>query len=378
MKKVIQFVADGAPGGGTNHVMQLLTGLSGEVDNVLVTQQDSYLYELAKSKGIEVVGGQFFKSRFDRQAVALIKNVVSQHKPDMVHCHGGRAAFFQSFLSRSIPTTYTVHGFHHARKPLPARSIGWMAEYRTMRRMDQILFVSDYDRKLAIAQKLLPSAKPHRVIHNGIEPLEPRDQSERLGVGFIGRLVYQKNPELFLDVVEKIPNQKFVLAGGGELEEKIRSQVQQRGLSDRLTLLGSLDHVAALELISKLDVLVMTPRWEGLPLLPLEAMFKKVPVVSTAVGGIPEVIQHRATGMLSQSGDAQELAEHVQTLLHDQSLRTKIVDQACAQAHLKFSQSSMLKQIEKSYVELLNRQTPTITYGRTEPSFGFKKRATSH
>lgn len=378
MKKIIQFVADGAPGGGTNHVMQLLTGLSNDVNNVLVTEQDSYLYQLAKSKGIKVVGGRFFKSRTDRQAVSLIRQTVAQHQPDIVHCHGGRAAFFQSFLSRSTPTVYTIHGFHHARKPLPARSIGWMAEYRTMRRMDQILFVSHYDRKLAIAQKLLPPAKPHRVIHNGIQPLQPSTETKRLGVGFIGRFVYQKNPELFLEVVQRMPQQKFVMAGGGDLDAKIQHEVQRRGLGDRLTLMGSLNHVAALEFISKLDVLVMTPRWEGLPLLPLEAMFKKVPVVSTAVGGIPEVIQHGTTGMLSKSGDAQELADHVQRLLDDRSLRNSIVDQASVEAHAKFSQATMLRQIENAYLGLLNRRTQTVPARRSQPAIGFKKKASSH
>lgn len=378
MKKIIQFVADGAPGGGTNHVMQLLTGLSSEVNNVLVTEQDSYLYQLAKSEGIEVVGGRFFKSRTDRQAIALIKQTVDQHQPDLVHCHGGRAAFFQSFLSRATPTVYTIHGFHHARKSLPARSVGWMAEFRTMRRMDQILFVSHYDRKLAIDQKLLPQSKPHRVIHNGIAPLQPSTKTERLGVGFIGRFVYQKNPELFLDIVERMPNQKFVMAGGGDLDEKISREVKQRGLSDRLTLMGRLNHVAALEFISKLDVLVMTPRWEGLPLLPLEAMFKKVPVVSTAVGGIPEVIQHGTTGMLSQSGNAEEMADHVRSLLHDQALRTSIVDQACAEAHVRFSQATMLQKIENTYVGLLNRRQATVPTRRAQPAMGFQKKVTSH
>jgi glycosyltransferase involved in cell wall biosynthesis len=153
-----------------------------------------------------------------------------------------------------------------------------------------------------------------------------------------------------------MPEQKFVMAGGGELEEKIYDEVKRRGLSNRLTLLGSLDHVAALELISKLDVLVMTPRWEGLPLLPLEAMFKKVPVVSTAVGGIPEIIKHRETGMLSQSEDAQQLADHVQALIDDEDLRNAIVNQACAEVHLKFSQSTMLDQIRRTYNNVLVRR----------------------
>ena len=271
--KVLQFVADGAPGGGTNHVMQLLTGMDSDVESVLVTQKDTYLFELAKSKNIKVIGGDFFQSRMDRKATQTVRHAIKSEAPDLVHCHGGRAGFFQSFLSRMTPSIYTVHGFHHAQKSFGPRSLGWAAEFWTIRRMHQVLFVSDFDRQLAAAQNLLPSSKPHKVIHNGIAPLKPRTTSERLGVGFIGRFVFQKNPELFLDVAERLPSQKFVMAGGGELEDKIRNEVSKRGLQERVKLLGTLGHKSALEFISKLDVLLMTPRWEGLPLLPLEAMF---------------------------------------------------------------------------------------------------------
>jgi len=347
--KILQFVADGAPGGGTNHVMQLLTGLGANYENVLLTQKDTYFFKLAKSKGIKVIGGDFFRGRTDRVAVATVRDAIAAEQPDLVHCHGGRAGFFRSFLSREIPTAYTVHGFHHAQKSLIPKAMGWIAEYWTMRRMDHVFFVSDYDRQLAVRQKLLPRNKPFRVVHNGIAPLEPNGTSDRLGVGFIGRFVYQKNPELFLDVVEKLPNLKFVMAGGGELDEKIRADVARRGLGDRVELVGSLDHKSALEFISKLDVLVMTPRWEGLPLLPLEAMFMKVPVVSTAVGGIPEVIQHGETGMLSESENADELAAHVSKILVDNKLRESIVENALNRAHEKFSQNAMLAQIRDSY-----------------------------
>jgi len=352
--KVLQFVADGSPGGGTNHVMQLLTGLGTGFENTLLVQKDSYLFDLANSKGIDVIGGDFFRSRSDPNALKTVHKTISDLNPDLIHCHGGRAGFFQSFFSRTIPTIYTVHGFHHANKSLAPRTMGWAAEYWTIRRMNKVLFVSDYDRKLAVRQKLLPNSKPFRVIHNGIAPLEPKVTDDRLGVGFIGRFVFQKNPELFLDIVEQLPDQKFVMAGGGELEEKIQADIKSRGLQERVKLVGSLDHASALEFISKLDVLVMTPRWEGLPLLPLEAMFMKVPVVSTSVGGIPEVIQHGKTGMLSQSGDPQELARHISDLLNNPEFRKSIVDQAYQVAQDQFSQDSMLREIKNAYHSLIS------------------------
>jgi len=183
--RILQFVADGAPGGGTNHVMQLLTGLGENYESVLLTQKNTYLFDLAKSKGIKVIGGDFFRGRVDRDAVATVREAMTSVKPDLVHCHGGRAGFFRSFLSRAIPTAYTIHGFHHAQKSIVPKTMGWAAEYWTMRRMDHVFFVSDYDRQLAVRQKLLPKTKSFRVVHNGIAPLEPNTTSDRLGVGWV-------------------------------------------------------------------------------------------------------------------------------------------------------------------------------------------------
>lgn len=359
--KVLQFVCDGAPGGGTNHVVQLLTGIRGGVENVLLTEEGSYLNEKAEEAGIEVHGGQFFNGRLDRSAVNRVKQIVNEVKPDIVHCHGGRAAFFYSLASLGIPMIYTVHGFHYARKNLLPRTVGWAAEFGTIRKASHVLFVSHYDRQLAIRHRLLPRSKSHSVIHNGIKPLTPRDSKEKLGVGFIGRFVYQKHPERFLDVAERMPDHKFVMAGGGELDEQIRTEVEERGLTDHVELVGSLDHKSALEFISKLDVLVMTPRWEGLPLLPLEAMFLKVPVVSTAVGGIPEVIDHGTTGLLSKSGCPDELASHVDLILGDSEYRQQLVDQAYEVAHQNFSQDSMLQKIRGTYTQVFKGSEPQET-----------------
>lgn len=85
----------------------------------------------------------------------------------------------------------------------------------------------------------------------------------------------------------------------------------------------------------------------------------KVPVVSTAVGGIPEVIQHRETGMLSESENADELAEHISNVLIDRQLRESIVENAFGRAHRHFSQDAMLTQIRESYVRTISGDAAT-------------------
>ncbi len=354
--KILQFVCDGNPGGGTNHVLQLLRAQEKDASNFLLTQGESYLAHQATDGATEVFEGDFFRSRMDTSAVARIREICNRLQPDLVHCHGGRAAFFASFANIPAPTIYTVHGFHHDRKPLPGRIAGWGAEFRTIRRMDHVLFVSDFDRRLAVRQKLLAANKPHSVIHNGINPISQREHSDRIGVGFLGRMVTQKNPQLFLDIAQQVPQANFVMAGGGDLEPLIKQEVTQRGLSDRLELFGTLDHSAALKFLSRLDVLVMTSRWEGLPLLLLEAMFVGVPIVTTAAGGVPEVIRHQETGFVSPSHDPTEMAGYVSSLLADRRLRSRITSQARRVAVRDFSQQTMLAKIFHVYRAALNTQ----------------------
>ena len=362
--KILHFVCDGAPGGGTNHVVQLLTRLGqpdrgadqfeagdvssdGEIECALLTEDGTYLAEIAEGFGVQTFVGSFFKSRTDRAAVNRVKEVIDQFKPDIIHCHGGRAAFFYGRLNDSTTSFYTVHGFHFKRKSFLPRWFGWAGELFSIRRADHVVFVSHYDQKLAVSARLLPKNKSHRVIHNGIAQPKAEKSEGSLGVGFVGRMVFQKHPELFLDVIQRLPNVKAVMGGDGELEPEIQKLVQQRGLSDRVQLLGGLSHAKALDVIANLDVLVMTPRWEGLPLLPLEAMLLGVPVVSTPVGGIPEVIEHNVSGWLGST--AAELAEGVEKIVNDATFRQDIIEQARDTAQSKFAQAEMVSQLKDFY-----------------------------
>ncbi len=353
--KVLQFVADGAPGGGTNHVLQLLEGIQAPFNSCLLTQEDTYLSDQASKIGVPVFNGNFFNHRLDRKAIHRVKKVIQRYSPDLIHCHGGRAGFFRSMIPKNIPTLYTVHGFHFPRKRFLSRLAGWAGEFWTIRRSSGIVFVSQFDHQLAMQKQLLPDSKPSHVIHNGIPHPQARERSKDLGVGFIGRFVNQKNPGLFLDVIEKLPHHvNATMVGGGELDEEVRQQIQNRGLKNRIELLGSLDHQSALDALSRMSCLLMTPRWEGLPLLPLEAMLLKVPVVSTSVGGIPEVIEHMQTGMLAEKESADELALHVDRLLKDENLETRLVNQAYQNATANFSETTMIDRVKQCYRKLLS------------------------
>lgn len=346
--RILQIVCDGAPGGGTNHVMQVLNGMPAGIESALLTQDSTYLSQQAADSGIDVFPGDFFRSRTDRAAVRRIEFVINTLRPDLIHCHGGRAAFFRSFCSSKVPTIYTVHGFHFARKGFVARNLGWLGERRSIAACDHVVFVSDYDHQLAVDQKLLPRGKAFSVIHNGI-PIPKPDQSagDRSGIGFIGRLVYQKHPQQFVKTVSHLPGVSATLIGGGVLFDEVQQLVNHLNLQDRLRMTGEATHQDALNAMNRLDALVMTPRWEGLPLLPIEAMCLRVPVISTPVGGVPEVVRHEETGLLAETPE--QLAAETNRILTDSDLRQSIVDRAYEVATTEFAQQTMLKALGEVY-----------------------------
>jgi glycosyltransferase involved in cell wall biosynthesis len=96
----------------------------------------------------------------------------------------------------------------------------------------------------------------------------------------------------------------------------------------------------------------MTSRWEGLPLLPLEAMWSGVPVVATNVGGLSEIIENEKSGLLINSRSADDLALAVMRLTDDLALRESIVDNARRRVQTLFSEARMLSEIDKTYQEV--------------------------
>lgn len=355
--RVLQFVADGAPGGGTTHVAQILRAVKHSCPLGLVTERDSYLARQGESEGIDVFGGNWFKATSLPNSLRDLTRVLRDFKPDLVHCHGGRAAFFFSLLRSEVPMLYTVHGLHYARRGVAGRVAGRWQHRRSMKCAAHVIFVCQYDRTLALQDRLMPNGKPHSVIYNGVafpqlpEETTRRHPADERPIGFVGRLVPQKHPELFLEVIDRLPQRKAVMVGGGPLAESLEREIARRGLSQRVRRLGELNREATLAAIAGLDVLVMTSRWEGLPLLPLEAMHLGVPVVATAVGGVTEIIEHERTGMLAPESP-EELAAAVQRLQSDTALRAGIVDAARSDVRQRFSEQTMIEALADLYARL--------------------------
>jgi glycosyltransferase involved in cell wall biosynthesis len=182
---------------------------------------------------------------------------------------------------------------------------------------------------------------------------ELRLDPDALVVGTVANLRAQKAyPDLLeaaLEVVERLPQVRFLAVGQGPLEAEIRSLHDQLGLGDRLLLLGH--RPDAVRVMAACDVFVLASLYEGLGVAVMEALALGLPVVATAVGGVPEVVEHGREGLLVPPGRPHELAAALVTLLTDSEGRLRM---AAAAAHrgAELSIDTAVRRTEAVYREL--------------------------
>jgi glycosyltransferase involved in cell wall biosynthesis len=343
-------MADGSPGGGSTHLLQILSGLNKAFSFGLVTQRESYLEAESRKLEIPVFGVEFFRSRIDPVVPFRIRQIVREFNPDLVHVHGSRAGFGYLLSGVNVPMVYTVHGHHFTHKKSLMKASAILAERRISRHAAYLIFDCRHDMSIAEREHLLLPDAPRSVIYCGIrfDDIPSADASDLRQVGFIGRLVEQKDPLLFLDCLELLPEFEATIVGGGELEERIKAEIARRRLSN-VKMLGALPRREALQALSKMVVLVMTSRWEGLPILALEAMCAGVPVVAVDVGGIGEAIEDGRSGILVRSRSPAELANAVRRVAEDENFRDSIVGEAYHRVRRLFTEDTMLHEIGKVY-----------------------------
>ena len=145
---------------------------------------------------------------------------------------------------------------------------------------------------------------------------------------YLGRMTYQKNVERLLDVLEKViaqkPDLKAVLIGTGELAEKVQQIIADKKMQDNVGYLGFMSNPYGILNHSK--VMLMTSRWEGLPMCALESLALGVPIVSTPTDGLKELLEEGKTGCLSNEDEA--LAEALLQLIRNPEVRRQMSENA--------------------------------------------------
>jgi glycosyltransferase involved in cell wall biosynthesis len=273
------------------------------------------------------------RGKLDRDAIKRIRDIVLSRRPDVVHAHGYKADVFVHLALRQMKVPYVATCHNWTDNDSKSRMYGWF-DRRILSRFSRIAAVSE-----AIEKRLLRAgvdANRIEIVRNGIDVQalqieEPQNQNKaqdhaNVVVGFVGRLSPEKGPDLFLRAAKNVLQDRvgveFLLAGDGPEISTLRQLSDELRISKKVRLLG---YVTDMKLFYRdLDVLVASSRREGLPIAILEGMACGLPVVATAVGDIPKIIDHGCTGLLVPPENVPLLAQAILSLIEDPSKRTEL------------------------------------------------------
>jgi glycosyltransferase involved in cell wall biosynthesis len=296
--------------------------------------------------------------REERLGVAAICRRV---RPDVVHTHGYRADVVDAPAAQAlgIPVATTVHGFTGG--GWKNRAYEWL-QRRRFRRFDAVIAVSE-----PLVTRLARSGVPRQRLHyiqNAWSPVDsPVARSEArqaLGVpadgfraGWVGRLSREKGPDLLLTALAELHEERVaasVLGDGPERESLTRS-IARLDLGPGVVLHGTIPNAG--RLFRAFDVLVVSSRTEGTPIVVFEAMAAGVPIVATAVGGVPNVIG--AGEALIVEPDARALAAAIRSVKEDPGGAARRAQAAGARLVRQFGVSPWIGRYREVYEEIARR-----------------------
>jgi glycosyltransferase involved in cell wall biosynthesis len=181
---------------------------------------------------------------------------------------------------------------------------------------------------------------------------------DSLVIGIVGRITGIKNHQLFVDVANILLqfNNKihFLIVGDGELREEIEKAVYDLGISENLHFTGWI--TATAKMYADLDIMLLTSKNEGTPVTVIEAMYYKIPVVSSNVGGLSDLIEDGKTGFLVNSLIAEDYIQVIVKLLESLQVRDKIGFTAHKFITDQFNVNRLITDMTELYTELLNKK----------------------
>jgi glycosyltransferase involved in cell wall biosynthesis len=369
MTRIVQICADGSPGGGATVVLSLVDHQlrQSALDVGFVSDTDSYAIRRATALGAKTYGLDFWSSRLNPSTMVRMTGLLKRLRPDLVHVHGARAAInivpaMMRLGARRPRMVYTVHGYQFGNGRPFLRSAVSVAEKLCHAVADVSVFVSRYDHALGMRHRLLSSRRPAEIIPNGVcmsALPAPSAPDERLVV-FLGRLSREKNPLLLVDIAALLRphGYRVKIVGGGAMEPAVRALIAERGLHDVVSVTGLLDRSLALQEIHNAGVLVLPSLHEGFPMVLLEAMAMRVPVVAAAVCGIPELITDGASGLLVDDGNAHTYAAAIRRIAENPDLRFAMVENAQKLVREHYQEDVMVARYAALYERCLDGGRP--------------------
>lgn len=295
-----------------------------------------------------------------------IRKYLKQQGINIVHTHSSKAGIIGRWAARCAGVKlifHTVHGWPFYIEAKTALKLAYkVLEKITALITTRLVVVSDKDLKEGL-RTVNKSRDKYIKIPYGIEikdftvKMDSGSRGKVVKVGFIACYKPQKAPMDFLKVVKKIAGAEkdieFISAGDGALKPEVMREAAKLGLDKRIQFLGWQPDIAAV--LEKLDIILLTSHWEGLPVVIIESLALGIPVVATEVGGVPELVTDGVNGFLAAKGDWEKLAKDLLLLSADKEKRLQFSRQSRKRFKEEFNIGYMKNRIESLYQRVKGR-----------------------
>ena len=372
-RRILYIITKSVWGGAAKYVYDLSTNLSGEFNIAIAAGGNDKFFKKIKQTNIPY----YQISNFQRKVNPLrdifvffeILSLFFQLKPDIIHTNsskaGGIAGFagwiYKNISNKKIKLIFTAHGWAFAEDKSK-----WKIELIklfskiTAIFYNQIICVSEYDRKIAIENNIAPKEKLI-TIHNGIDIKNIKFLSKEKAqkklinktspfiIGTIAEWTSNKGLIYLLEAVKKInKNFDLILIGSGENpdKEKLIKFIEKNKLKN-IHLIEFIPN--AVNYLKAFDIFILPSLKEGLPYTIIEAMIAEVPIIATNVGGVPEMIKNNVNGILIEPKNSQILAEKILELINSPEKYLGMTQKAKQKAEQEFTLEKMIKETKELY-----------------------------
>ncbi len=294
---------------------------------------------------------------------ALVAGVIGRDEEfDVIHAHDWLAypAGIAAKASSGKPLVIHVHATDFDRSGGSVNPDVYAIEKRGMEAADKIIAVSNLTRNIVIEKYGIDPGKVVTV-YNAVEPVEHhKPMGLRKGVDdkivtFLGRITMQKGPEYFIEaahrVLKKMKNVRFVMAGSGDLMDKMVARAARLRITDRFHFTGFLKGDDVFDMLRMSDLYIMPSVSEPFGISPLEAMQSNVPVIISRQSGVSEILTH---AIKVDFWDIDAIADAIYGILNYPALSEMFKSYGRIEVdNLRWEESA--RQVRSVYYEVLNR-----------------------
>ncbi|MEY3236778.1 MAG: hypothetical protein RI883_879 [Bacteroidota bacterium] len=314
----------------------------------------------------------------DRKAYLRIKEIIKEFQPDIVHTHASKAGALGRKAAVSCKVPIIVHTFHghvfHSYFGKVKTALYKLIERRLAKKSTGIIAISQLQKKELSKDHKICKDHKIKVIQLGFDLKKFNDNLEanreltrqnylieidEIAIAIVGRLAPIKNHHFFLDVIQEISNKSskkiaVFIVGDGSEKEAIENRIKQLTLGSniRIEMTSWIKEIGVFN--AGMDIMCLTSNNEGTPVSLIEAQAACIPVISTDVGGVKDIILEGETGFIVPKGSVQKFTEKLLLLIEDENKRKKMSQNGWSFVEHKFHYTTLVKNMETYYKELIN------------------------